>query len=350
MIKFLVLGLLAFTSPVSAEGMKFKISPDTLESNVARLVISNGKQEIFASGEIDSGATERFLKFIQEKSIENAIVLFDSPGGSLAEGINLGKAIRAMQFDTAVGSYGPNGRRAFQGMCASSCAYAYAGGTHRFYYGDKERLGIHQFYSSDNNQGDIGDAQLVSSVLIDYLQAMGVDPKAFVLASTARGDAMVWLTTDNAISLGLSNNGSVPTSAEIKMTGLHPYLKIEQNHHNVTARVLFNCITGKVTIDAGIVTTPEMSSLKRSFLTRTYFETETGELLEQRGDTGTTVVDSVLWLERTLKNSDLVSLIKANELGIWTENDGPMRWGATIDLRPAREKILYFAKNCVQPR
>lgn len=350
MLRSLIIALALVGPAYADEPMHFKIAPSTSENDFKREFLKNGQYEIFASGEIDSGATERFEKFVTSNSIDDGVVLFDSPGGSLSEGMRLGKAIRSMRFHTGIGSYGQDGRRLYQGTCASSCAYAFAGGEYRFYYGNKEKLGIHQFYSSGSNQADIGDTQLVSSVLVDYLQSMGVDPQAFVIASTTRGDSMFWLTVDQAISLGLSNNGANPTVVEIKVTGANPYLKLEQILSDVTARVLFGCKDNRIVLMAGIVTTPELSGQKQSSLVRNYLETDSGELLVAQGRSETSAVESVLWLERLPSNSELVSLIKTNQLGIWTENGGPMRWGATIDVRPARQKMAYFISNCLQGR
>jgi hypothetical protein len=349
MNKFLLLVFLAYCYPSWAENaMQFKIVPASPERNFVRQAIQNGQYEIFASGEIDAEASTRFEKFVNDNSIDNAIVIFDSPGGSLIGGLKLGSLIRNLYFDTAIGLYGVNGHRIFEGLCASSCAYAFAGGAYRYFYDGKEKLGIHQFYSSNQNIGDVGDTQVLSSVLIAYLQDMGINAKAFVMASSARGNEMFWLTQQQAEQLGFANNGSFQTTAEIKMSGLTPYLKIEQNHNEVMARVLFNCESHKVVISAGIVTTPELSQAKRAGLVRNYLETTPGDvLLEQKGDALTYAVDSVLWLRRALSRSDLTSILKADSLGIWTENGGPMRWGAMIDLRSAKEKMLYFAKNCV---
>jgi len=352
MLRSIFLALAMVGTANASEPMQFKIAPDTPENNTYRIAVAalgQGRHEIFASGEIDKGASERFRRFVRDNAIDDAIVLLDSQGGSLAEGINLGKAIRVMRFNTGIGSYGPNGKRLFQGMCASSCAYAFAGGNYRFYYGDKEKLGIHQFYSSGSNQADMGDTQLVSSVLVDYLQSMGIDPQAFVVASSTSGDSMFWLNTDQAMSLRLSNNGFDPTVAEIKMIGTSPYLKLEQNHNNVTTRILFGCKDNQIILSSGIVTTPELSKDKQSKLTRNYLETDSGEILNAQGRYGTTAEGSVLWLSRSPTASDLLKLLNSNELGVWTEDGDPLyRWGATIDLRPAREKMIYFTKNCLQ--
>lgn len=255
-----------------------------------------------------------------------------------------------MGFNTGIGSHdGQTGqRRLYQGVCASSCAYAFAGGEYRFYNGGKENLGIHQFYKVGNNQADISSIQMISSMLVDYLQSMGVDPMAFVAASDTPSDSMLWLTSDQAITLGLSNNGSKQTTAEIKMSGTDPYLKLEQVTSNVISRVLFDCENNRISLLAGIVTTPETSKDKESGIARSYLETDSGELLVLQGRMGASAVDSVLWLKRAPINADLQRILKSTQLGIWTENGGPMRWGATMDLRPAREKIASFIKNCTQ--
>lgn len=46
-----------------------------------RVVMDGGQYQIFASGEIDAGAAERFQKFVRDTSIDDAIVLFDSSRG-----------------------------------------------------------------------------------------------------------------------------------------------------------------------------------------------------------------------------------------------------------------------------
>jgi hypothetical protein len=328
--------------------MQFKIAPASSEQDFVRQFVRHGQYEIFASGEIDSGAAARLELFVKENSIDIAVVIFDSPGGSLLGGLKLGSMIRSLHFNTAIGSYGIVSNRVFSGICASSCAYAFAGGVYRFFNDGNEKLGIHQFYSSDQNVGDIGDVQIVSSNLIDYLETMGVDAKAFIVASSVRGNEILWLTQEQAVQLGFTNNGSVQTTVEIKMYGLAPYLKIEQSRSDGMGRVLFTCESHNIILSAGIVTTPPLSQEKRSGLVRSYLEaTPGGKLLDIKGNLFTAAVGSVLWLYRVVSSNDLAALLKADELGIWTENGGPMRWGTMIDLRPAKDKMLYFANNCL---
>ena len=80
-----------------------------------------------------------------------ARVLLASPGGSLLDGIGIGRAISALPVPvtTDVGS----GERAAD--CASACVFAYMGGrscTLR----EGSRLGVHQFYPTDGGGGMTG--------------------------------------------------------------------------------------------------------------------------------------------------------------------------------------------------
>lgn len=334
----------ALASPAVAQPqMTFRIAPQTELNVILRAAVLGGQHEVFAAGEIDEGATARFLEFLSTNSIDDAIVLFDSPGGSLSEGIQLGEAIRERGFDTGVGSYGADGGRKFEGTCASACTYAFVGGDYRFFNGGRERLGIHQFYKDGENQADLGDAQVLSAILMDHLRRMDIDSRAFVLASSARGDSMRWLSIDEARLLNISNDGKGIATAEIKLLESVPYLKLEQAHSNVIARALVHCYGNRPTFSFGVVTTPEISALRAASLTRAYVETNEGlkiqsDEIEHAGH--------ALWMRIEPNNVELAALLRAEELGFWSENGGPMRMGAYLDLLPVREKLHYFVENC----
>lgn len=343
--RLLLLCFVLASSQAHAETLQFSLPPDTIENRFHRETFNGGSHEIFASGEIDENAAQRLAQFVSNNKIDHATVVLNSPGGSLGGGINLGRAIRELNFNTRVGSM----TRRANAICASSCAYAFAGGVYRYFSSDSARLGIHQFYQAGDNRVDAGDAQQISSVIVDHLQTMGVDPQAFVVASAVAGDSMVWLSVSDAVALGLANNGSDPTTVEIRMSGAAPYLRLEQSHATVTARALLGCDAGKIGLMAGIVTTPELSQERWEGLQRNYLEDADGrELLPSSGQVGAKAVGSVLWLDRSLDQASLGRLLSASQLGIWTENGGPMRWGATLDLRPAKEKLRYFVSNCLR--
>lgn len=347
-IIFLIFAILSFSGLATATGkMTFNFDRPTVADLAFRQMVDGGQTRIYASGDLDAEAADRFREFVQARNIKWAAVYFDSPGGSLIGGIRLGQAIRDLKFDSYIGAISNNGQASSEeAMCVSACAYAFAGGLHRYFYGDKQHLGIHQFYSKGDNKGDVGDAQAISGLLIAYLQKMGVDASAFALASTARGDQMIWLSREKAESLGFSNNGVEPTTAEIKLTGRRAYLRFEQVRDKVTTRLLLNCIEGGVAIMAGIVTNPEVSVSKRDGATRNYLDLDGEEVLPMPHASGMSVVESTLWIERSLSAGYTRKLLDAEIVGAWTENGGPFRWGAFIDLKKVRPKLKEFVSNC----
>lgn len=64
-------------------------------------------------------------------------IVLESPGGSLPDGIELGRAIRLEGYSTVVAR-----------SCASSCALIFMGGRERHLIGSRARIGLHQSSSS----------------------------------------------------------------------------------------------------------------------------------------------------------------------------------------------------------
>jgi hypothetical protein len=340
--------LLAMADPPAEPGpMTFSVI-ETEEERAVKAIMQGGQVRIFAQGPIDAAAAERFRAFVREKGIGWARIELDSPGGSLLGGVQLGEAIRELGFDTGVEARGWEYGQPAAAICASACAYAFGGGVSRFVSDQAGRLGIHQFTDGDDNQGDLGEAQLISGALVDYLQEMGVDASAFAIASTAASSDMVWLTAEQAVGLRLANNGTRGTTAEIKLTEGRPYLRLEQVHHDVTSRLILFCESGQVSVGAGIVTSPESSRAHASEAARSYLEFDAQEVLAVAGEAGAEASDSTLWLYRDLSARQLEALRATTILGIWVENGGPMRWGAMMDLKPVQPNLAYFVENCRQ--
>src|SRR5690349_7861656 len=82
---------------------------------------SGGSRAIFVAGPLEPGDQSKFIDIALPLS--NAVVVFNSPGGSLKAGLEIGRAIRLKGFATAV----PDGA-----ACASACAFAWLGGGARW--------------------------------------------------------------------------------------------------------------------------------------------------------------------------------------------------------------------------
>lgn len=300
---------------------------------------------VYADGVIDEGTTERLIAFLKSNKIEVARIYFNSPGGSLMEGMKLGRAIRQLKLYTSIGTGDDNSANKAS-ICASACAYAFAGGVSRFIDNDTGRLGLHQFYSSSAGGASEGDTQLIGGLLAAYLNEMGVDARAFALASITAHEGILWLTANDAVTLGFANNGIQPTQAEIKINGMMPYLRLEQDRYNVTTRYLFLCRQGKMEMNAGVVTDPENSAMHGAHVVKAYLELDGVESLAQTGPTAAVANQSVVWLRRPLLPANALSFLKAKVADIWIENGGAFRWGGSIDLLPVREQMRNYFQQC----
>jgi hypothetical protein len=88
---------------------------------------------IVAMGEIEADTARQFARLLrQEKPAAGAVVILDSEGGDLLQGLALGGEIRKAGLSTRVQRY-DRAARAFAdgGVCASACAYAFLGGVTR---------------------------------------------------------------------------------------------------------------------------------------------------------------------------------------------------------------------------
>lgn len=308
-----------------------------------------GKTHIYADGEITESTAKEFLAFVKANKIEDAMVLLNSGGGSLLEGINLGSAIRKLGFDTGIATYS-KGKMIKQGICASACAYVFSGGVARYYSGKGTRLGIHQFYSKEPNVSN-QTSQEVSGLIVAYLQKMGVDAFAFTASTLAKADDMLWLTEKEAEKLQFSNNGILPTTLELKQSKEDTYLKVEQHRRNGTARFLFSCTKKQITLMGGLVTTEKDAQNKDGWATRTLFTFDSNTIqleLRAKNPQGFRVSGPVSWVGRTLTNSDLNKLMHSQTITVWIGADGAMAYTGIADIRKVKDKIGDFVNNCTQ--
>jgi hypothetical protein len=152
-------------------------------------------------------AFEAFMSRIDHKPI----VYFHSPGGSLAAGIKLGLLVRKFRLDTFVG--GPYEKFVEIGrpyavlvnraVCYSACVYAFLGGVTRELKKGGQ-LGVHQFRGIRGDTGE-ASAQITTTVLANYIDAMGVDRRLLDIASTTGSDNVYSLSETEARQLNVDN-------------------------------------------------------------------------------------------------------------------------------------------------
>jgi len=179
---------------------------------------------ILAEGTITSETPKQFYQFarklLDSDDERPNFVFFNSPGGSLAAGLEMGKVIRRLGLNTLVGGkYKAIGKAlnsqvttVNNGVCYSACAYTFLGGVGRRVM-ESDTFGVHQFYGA---QKDIeASAQVTMTLLAEYLNAMGVGRELLTVASLTPSKKIGVLTVKQAQELNVDN--SSPPRSEWKL-------------------------------------------------------------------------------------------------------------------------------------
>jgi hypothetical protein len=120
-----------------------------------------------------------------------AIIAFQSDGGSVIAGIEIGKIIRLRNFATLV----PDNSR-----CASACALAWLGGAVRF-MGPEAQIGFHAAYVV--RSGQASETGSGNALVGAYLANIGLPDSAVVYVTQASPTAMTWLNMAEAQQKGI---------------------------------------------------------------------------------------------------------------------------------------------------
>jgi hypothetical protein len=171
--------VICFGMPLSVRAAEFVKSPS-----------SNGEPDIiFVVGNLVRGDEMQFINIALSSG--NAIVVFESRGGSLLAGIEIGKTIRLKGFATFV----PD-----TVQCASACALAWLGGRVRF-MSNSARVGFHAAYVDDGGQAAVSSAG--NALVGAYLNQLGLPASAIVYITDAPPEGMQWLSFEDAQRYGI---------------------------------------------------------------------------------------------------------------------------------------------------
>jgi peptidoglycan hydrolase-like protein with peptidoglycan-binding domain len=163
------------------------------EANGASVEVKRGpKANVFViSGELEFGDEAKFIDQAIGTRQGGGVVLFASPGGSVAAGIEIGKAVRLKNFRTYVPA---------NVQCASACALAWLGGRKRL-MSAAGRVGFHAVYSTNGlakPPSSFGNA-LVGA----YLNGLALPEEAIFFITRSPPEEMNWLTFEEAARHGI---------------------------------------------------------------------------------------------------------------------------------------------------
>ena len=140
-------------------------------------------------GDLSFGDEKKFIQLAIGS--DNAIVVLQSPGGSVLAGIEIGRAIRLKGFST----YVPDGI-----MCASACALAWLGGRSRL-MSDTSKVGFHAAYTDENGTNNV--SSVANAVVGAYLNQLGLPIAAIIYITKADPNRMQWLNFSDAQNVGI---------------------------------------------------------------------------------------------------------------------------------------------------
>ncbi|WP_424988443.1 ATP-dependent Clp protease proteolytic subunit [Microbulbifer sp. S227A] len=153
------------------------------------------------TGPIVDGDADRIRAVLAEHAdpeMRDILVLFDSPGGSLVEGLEIARILRTRTeiVSAQVGtSERPNAE------CASACVIAYLGADLR-YLAQNGKIGVHQFADSSGTvEADVGIdlAQRLASEIVSLLDQQRVDVELFEQMSSTPPSQITWVSEDRLL-------------------------------------------------------------------------------------------------------------------------------------------------------
>ena len=160
---------------------------------------------IYLDGPVDPGATARVVNLILTERITRAVVILNSPGGSLVTAMQLGRVLREHAFDTRVGKRTANAAQATAGTCHSACPFVLAGGVERSLE-TGSAIGLHRAENRVPVRDEDAFQHVVQTQVVEYLAEMDVHAEVANIMGAVPHDQIRDLTVDEALQLNLLNH------------------------------------------------------------------------------------------------------------------------------------------------
>lgn len=146
---------------------------------------------ILLEGTINRGDSSKFISFTH--GMDKAIVLLHSDGGSLYDGLMIGRHIRLKKFTTWVSSK--------TGPCISICGFAWLAGS-PMAMDSSAKIGFHAAYIVKNGKPQVSAAG--NAFIGAYLSILGFNERVIYYTTNIMPSSMQWLSLVDARTLGLN--------------------------------------------------------------------------------------------------------------------------------------------------
>ncbi len=248
------------------------LSSTTSTTSAASMTFTVEGKVIRASGALNEGDTRLFFdglgSDIRSDINSSYVIYLDSVGGSLLEGVLLGKELR----ERRIVSHVSGGSR-----CLSACAFAFLGGTFQYAVASGPmreiewgaELGFHGFSANSDKVVAVNEAlsmsRAVNAILVEYTQKMGgVDYAWIADALTTAPEEMTLVNSPrdlSSLSIALLGGPDVPPSdwdANICMLMLRDILQNEDEPLEYRLRESSTLFSVKEIIE--LIVSPVMSA------------------------------------------------------------------------------------------
>ena len=150
---------------------------------------AGGIRYLLAIGKIVPGTAQDLIAFDIAQERQAQVLVLDSPGGSVTEAMQIGAYIRSRGLDTMVVE---------NGLCASACPLAFAGGVARIAHGSSW-IGVHRAFilgREGDTQSGLRQGQQLAAACMRHLEQLGVDPRAWIHALATPWDDIYLFTAE----------------------------------------------------------------------------------------------------------------------------------------------------------
>ena len=162
------------------------VDPDMPRRLVQETARIDGARAVRLRGAIATGDGARIAAALRRAP--PALITLDSPGGSVSDALEIGRAIRDAGADT---------RLVADAVCLSACPYMFAGGVRRT-AAEGARIGVHQHSFGESTILPaflaVEDMQRGQAAVLEHLEAMGVDLRIMGPSMATPADEIYILT------------------------------------------------------------------------------------------------------------------------------------------------------------
>lgn len=309
-----------------------------IETNRLDLGPFGDSKSLYLSGEIVEGDAQRVfdaLESLDLKPSDRVNIVFNSPGGSLAEGIKIGVVIstRNAVMTTNVGLKGDDDDISPAGECASACVFAYVGGHYRFLrVGSK--LGVHQFFFGGDEaiDSDVATsvAQSLSADIVRHLEINRVDTEFFSVISDTLPYDVTWVPRKDLEELNVVTGPVWSVTSEYKNANGQFYHLLRHVSYYGENKLMTTCGDGGPGLVAFLMP-PDMKDMH--WFTEFVFSVDGVDMTPERGMKIDLEDSMFVRVSFFLSEAQLRQVLKAKTIGARVQApDGPMFVGFTSDI------------------